>query len=330
MKTYYYQNKNNFIYETLDELKLFDLYLHNEISHFFKKAEIDLLTAKGPLKVFRQDVSAPLPWMEKYGVQSHGIRFSEMLPYKPLRVNTTEYTIDYERPGPLEFTIIREDHIRNLYTPAIYLYVNIPYTFIKNNMTSNLDHADLKKYYRVFNNFPDADLKRIVHLWREGDTRYTEKVTFKENQPKVPKWRVGMFCYMHYTVSKFGYGYPVMLNDSTQLFYDGSHRLCKSAAVQRDYPLLIGINPHSKIIDDNLLAITPPWFKNNQIALFSINYKNKDIHGWFLDKETTRKFTDIKIPWNQKPGHITDSEYLKKLFYKLEEKPSDFNFKFKE
>lgn len=329
MKTYYYQNKNNFIYETLDELKLFNLYLHNEISDSFRKAEIDLLTADGPLRVIREDVGISNPWITKFGKKAHGIRLIERLPYTPVRISATQYGINEDKPGDLSFHIIREDHIRNLDTPAVYLYINIPHTFIRDNMITNLDNADLKKYYKVFNNFPDADLKRIVHLWRQGDTRYTEKVIFKKNIPEVPKWRVGMFSYMHYTVSKFGYGYPVMLNSSDLLFYDGSHRLCKSAAVQKDYPLLIGLKQHIKIIDDNILAITPPWFKNNQMALFSINYKNKDIHGWFLNNATAKKFTDIQIPWNKKPNHIIDSEYLKKLYSKLEKKPSDFNFKFK-
>jgi len=329
MKTYYYQNKNNFIYETLDELKLFNLYLHNEISDSFRKAEIDLLTADGPLEVIRKDVGISNPCISNFGKKAHSIRLTERLPYKPVYMSPTEYGINEEMPGTLSFHIIREDHIRNLFTPAVFLYINIPYMFIRDNMITNLDNADLKKYFKVFNNFPDADLKRIVHLWRQGDIRYTEKVTFKKNFPKVPKWRVGMFSYMHYTVSKFGYGYPVMLNDSNLLFFDGSHRLCKSAVVQKDYPLLIGLKNHSNIINDNILSITPPWFKNNQIALFSINYKNKDIHGWFLNKDTAKKFTDVQIPWNKKPNHIIDSEYLKKLYFELEEKPSDFNFKFK-
>ena len=40
MKTYYYQNKNNFIYETLDELKLFNL--RKEYEKFkLKEFEVD-------------------------------------------------------------------------------------------------------------------------------------------------------------------------------------------------------------------------------------------------------------------------------------------------
>lgn len=333
MKTYYYQNKNNFIGNTLDELKLFNTYLTHEILELFNKAEIQLLTGMYPFSVKKYNFAFERPFFQRFSKKAHGLLITEDIDFGCYRMNRWEIGLNDAPSGYFNLKIVREDHIRVMEAPGVFVYLNIPYKFLRENLVSNLAGTDLPKFFEAFDNNKSDNLKEVIQLWDHYDKKYPKLQSNGKKPPyqfDVPSWRAGMFLGMQYSLAKFGFGYPIILGNSDLMFYHGSHRLSKCPVVKKDYPILLGFREHSKFIGDSVITITPPWFKDDNIAMFDINYKTKKIQGWFLDKTKTKKLTGIQFPYSNKPLYINNLEYMHILYDELIKKGPDFDFKFKE
>ena len=297
MKIYKYQNTNNFIDNGLSEFKLFNYYDSPRISRYFDYYEQRLIdSSRFEMPIIPQILDYNLNELNQYNLKSQYIDIT-IRPSQKFYLDQTwkdRFSLQKRQKTSLECEFLaihlrREDHIRRLEYPSIYVYLNIPHEFLLDNLTTHIGNADLRKVYKELENVDLDDFIEILKAFKSGDDKYGKELKqIRDNHPpkEVYKWRWDVYPDMINSVYKFGYGYPVMNGNTRLVLFDGSHRLATSPIVKKDYPILQQMPlDYVRGKDRSIFIATPPYFNSNQIAIFEIDIDRKNIGGWFVHKD---------------------------------------------
>ena len=297
MKIYRYQNTNNFLAGGLSELKLFHYYDSPRLVRYFDHYQQQLVDSS----CFEMPVNPALGDYSPNELQQYNLKnqyfeitIRPSVPFYSDSNLTDKYNLEKRQDTSLEcqflsYTFRREDHIRTIEYPSIFVYLNIPYEFLRDNLSTQKRGADLNKVYNELQDVDLSDFVAVLKAFSRGDKKYGEE----------SNWRTGVAPDMITTADKFGFGYPVMNGDIQMALFNGSHRLSVSPLVSRDFPLLqVMPREYKRGKDRSFFITTPPYFNDNQMALIEIDIDRKTVGGWFIHKS------------NADFGHIKDTNYI--------------------
>lgn len=337
METYKIQEENHFLDKGLPELELFKHYSLYQLIKYFDFYEERLITAES---LQDPDVIAPVtvtsslkndPSTSRFGLKwKHimwKIKIKDYVYFDRVKGNFV-FAKEYESDSTIRVDLHREDFIRELQYPSHYIYIKIPHKFLKNHLSTNIGNPDLQTFYKVFNKVNCNNFTNIVSTFQKNDIKNREKLNpygrgkakpnllgINPNQ-KMPryKWRADMFPDMIHSMSKFGYGYPVIIADKNNALLDGSHRMSVAPVVHKDLPVLLNLQ-QSENYDTGtpIYYITPAWFRSRHLVLEIVRGR-KFIGGYLCTVEELSPYI------NYLPDLGNGSEPIN-TFYTVNENP---------
>jgi len=334
MKTYY-SNQAHFMGDGLEELDNFNIYggtdliemLHTNVTTVIDasttpnidynleksryKAENDNQKQTSSSKFTQLTIETP-PTSKEFYYNQGDIRLYSLTPIAK-DVNNLRNT--WKPKNTISSKLIKESTIRDISTIDSFVYFTFPHKFINENLSQTLASTDLentrlwydliKHNLTIENMIKAKDIVDSIHSKTKkhpnGGNEYTPV--------DIYKWRFDLSFGMVYSIKKYGYYNPV-INSSRQMFFDGTHRLGYGAMVEKDVPYL-QILPHSKDIkpNDSFFTFTPPFFRNNEHAIFLFDIKNKKIQVYFIKTNILKK----SITWPVK-SHI-EARFSDKILF---------------
>lgn len=327
MKEYFFQKHSNFINGGFKELRLFDFVNTFNLYNYLIAQEENLKNISQPeYYTTYSTVEVEQNWMRKYNQTRQLCTLRVKTDCTASFTSKFTYSIFNDKPSTIESVIFREDTIRSIYSPSVYLYLTIPHAFLLENLKTNLDYTDLQIFYSEFKQINLNSFKSIVNTVSELDFKYPDKTVIPgQSVPKTDdyfKWRSGILLNMLYTVYKVGFGYPLINTSTSCMFFDGTHRLSICPVVKKDYPVLLRIPIEET--NNIFYYITPNVFVDNKCGLFIIDILTRKVQVKLLSLEETYPFTKVQN-YNQTIKNIEIKDYVEliKIVDKLEESNLD-------
>ena len=293
MKTYKISDKNHFLFKSLDVFKNFELYSGLEIYDTLEKNKnVIKYTEVKNLRFEEIPYDVPITRDNRGKItyrktKLHTKEYDQpFLYHKPTDMNC--YSLDekpgYKRIQGFSSSYVNETYIRSIDTEDFYVYIQLPYRFLREHIGANIANADVQKYFKAIDTLKKITVENLIRMHSEFDEVYPEVSPFttKQKSEKIPIWRKDIFPYMVYTLSKYGFYNPIILNKAESIFKDGSHRLTCGAAVKRDVPVLL------KILRKDLQYgrssyVTAPVMLHNRLMLFQVCLIDREVRGWYID-----------------------------------------------
>lgn len=337
METYKIQQENHFIDKGLPELELFKHYSLYQIIKFFDFYEERLVCAESlqdplitsPITITSQHRNDPSTFRFglKWKTLTWNILIKDFIKFNRNKGNFV-FGKDYSDSMIHKIPLHREDFIRELKYPSHYIYIKLPHLFLRNHLSTNIGNPHLETFYKVFSKVNCNSYKNIINTFQKNDIKNREKINpYGRDKPKpnllgassnqkLPRyrWRADMFPDMLYSVTKYGYGYPVIVSDKNNTLLDGSHRLSVAPIAKKDLPLLLNLQQVDHFSSKQPIHyITPAWFRHRHLVLDIARNRNF-IYGTLMTPE------DLKDYINYLPELGNGSE-PPNTFYHFNENP---------
>lgn len=304
MKEYKVRDKNDFMFGTLPQFKNFEVYTGMEIYDILED-NINVLPKfkDRNLSIYKREYSIPIPVPKG---------FSKYKKFHLALQNKLDEDVWFDPSSPKQYSLVEkpgyrreqgfstylnsEHYIRSMKTSNLYLYLKIPYEFLREHLGYNVALANVQQYYQAIDTLDEITIPNIVKMQDEYDEIFPETIKYRGlSTVKAPysyAWRRDMFPYMIYTLHKYGYYNPVMSSKQHVMFFGGTHRLACGPAVKRDVPylLLLQENPKQREYE---LAVTPPCMIGGREMLLKVYIHQKKVEGWYIHEDEFR--TDPKL-----------------------------------
>lgn len=322
MKIYKIKDENRYLNQGLSQLKDFEVYSLYDIIRFFDNYEFDLTTrskqSDNPYFNLKRAVH-PYHYIKQFKQPYKYIQMTMQVDkYKAFSRDKGEFS---KGPGKtIAAQLRREDSIRTLVYPSHYLYFKIPYEFILDHLERIFCPTDIPKLYEAFKDVDTSIFSNIIDTFEKYDNIFTEIVETAKS--KKPKWRFDVFPDMLYSMSKYGLGYPIINPSTSQIFFDGTHRLSCAPIAKIDYPILQYLAP-KKNVDEPYYICTPPYFKGGKHLLLDYQIDREYIGGWFI---STSLFQGFGVVHEDNRVQITQFEIFDKFVAKIAASEYDFKF----
>lgn len=326
MKKYKIQKDNHFIGGGLNQFQHGDLYLSNYIIELFAQQESNImwLNNTDTFQVNKVTRVGEYPVFQQFDLVYSALNVTVKIDTRIKEFSRFLFKQVENGKEKLTFPIVREDFIRPYYSPSIYMFVKVPWRFLKDNLVTNLGKADIQRYYKEMKGVDNTSFKSILTRVEEVDSKYPALISPTGKQA-YPRWRSSMFLTTQHTVAKYGFGYPLLNTSLTSIFFDGTHRLTMCPVVEKDYPLLLNFNYQKLKTQEALYFISPPLFKNNSSVILRADLTTKQVGGWIKPVEETKKYSNSE-QWNWSfPTHLWDRAF-EPFIEKYLEEGFDFTF----
>lgn len=337
METYKIQQENHFLDQGLPELELYKHYSLYQLIRYFDFYEERLVTAES---LQHPELIAPVTVTSAIKNDPSSRRFGlkwKYLIWKILVKNWVKFDRakgnfvfekEYENDSTIQVNLAREDFIRELDYPSHYIYIKIPHQFLKNHLSTNIGNPNLDTFYKAFSKVNCNNFSSIVSTFQKTDIKNREKINpYGRNKPKpnllgidpgqkLPryKWRSDMFPDMIHSISKYGYGYPVIIAAKNNALLDGSHRMSVAPVVKKDLPVLLNLQ-ESEHFDTGtpIHYITPGWFRSRHLVL-EVTRGKKYTGGYLLSSEELSDY----ITYLPEQGNGSEPD---RTFYNIDQNP---------
>lgn len=328
MKEYFFQKNSNFINKGFSELKRFNFVNSFDLYNYLLNQEFNLKDSKSEdYFTFYERVDAEQNWLKGYGQSRQVCRLRVKTDCTASLTSKFTYKAVQNNQSHIESDIFREDTIRSMYSPSLFLYLCIPHKFLLDNLSTNLDYTDLQLFYREFKKVNLNSFKNIIENVEKLDRKYPLKTIIPgQTEPKTEdffKWRSGIMFNMLYSVFKVGFAYPLINTPVSSIMFDGTHRLSIAPLVEKDYPVLLRIQPGE--VKKNFYYITPNIFKDNKCSLLVIDTEAKTVKIKLLSLEETVAFTKIN-KCDKTIKNIEIKDYIEFEKFLTEINNSEFDF----
>ena len=332
MKEYKFKDKNDFIFGTLPQFRNFEVYTGMEVYDILED-NIDILPKYKDrnISIFKKEYSVPIPvpkGFKKY--RKFHLSLSNRLdeevwfnPSSPKQHSLTQKP-GYRREKGFHTYLNSEHYIRSMKTSNLYLYLKIPYEFLRDHLGYNVALANVQQYYQAIDTLEEITIPNIVKMQDEYDEVFPDTIKYEGHSTvKAPYsyiWRRDMFPYMVYTLYKYGYYNPVMSAKQNVVFFGGTHRLACGPAVKRDVPYLVLLQENRKNPEYEL-AVTPPCMVDGKEMLLKIHLYEKKIEGWYIKEEQFK--TDPKLFRSDELTPPTTSGIVSSIYKVYKDKKPD-------
>ena len=310
MKVYYSQKENHFIGGGLGQLQNNNLYVSNHVIELLVQQENNIMWLNNGEDFVVQKLSrvGEFPHFQDYKITYTALNVSIKVDTKIKEFSRFIHKQTDTGKNVLTFPLVREDFIRPYYSPSLYIYVKIPWKFLRENLALNLGRADVQKYYRFMKGVDCGSYKAILDRIDEGDKLYPA-LLMPTGKKAYPQWRASIFTSTQHSAYKYGFAYPLLNHNSSGIFFDGTHRLTLCPVIEKDYPVLINLNYQLLKEKKPIYFISPPLFKNNSSVILSVNPVTKEVGGWIRPVEDTKHYSNsAKWNWNF-PTHLTGDAF---------------------
>lgn len=320
MTTYKSENKNNFLFNTLEVFKNFNLYSGLELYDILEENKEIVKNSKIENLRF-QELSYDVPITRLNGKVTYrktklNVKESKQtsLYHQPADMNC--YSFD-TKPGyrpvvGFDVNYVNESYIRKLNTEDFFLYIQLPYKFLRDHLGANIANADTQKYFKAIDTLPEITVENLIKMHDKYDEIFPElsPYTTKRKFEPIPIWRKDIFPYMVYTLAKYGYYNPIIHTKQESLFKDGSHRLVCGAAVKKDVPVLLKI-PRKYIKEGICPYITTPIMVGNRVMVLEVSLNDNNIKGWYVSPKDLPDNGNMNFNQHQLPStKIIDSHLI--------------------
>lgn len=301
----YYSNKADFISDGFEKLYYFKIYngtdlietIHDNVSNLTESSTKDLKEYQ--LEKYQGSAENDYNSSSKFsqlGIVSpkedvYYYNEGDMQSYslKPI-VSGSIRKKTWKSSDTLTSRLIKESTIRDISTIDSFVYFTFPYHFVNENLSKTLGSTNLEAT-RIWYNFIRHNMTIGNMIMAKDIVDKSHPTTIKhpnggnEYTPKdIYQWRFDLSFSMVYTIKKYGYYNPI-INSGLQMFYDGTHRLAYGSMVEKDVPYLQAIpqkKEYNYLTSKEFFTITPPFFRNNEHAIFLFNLTTKKIKVYFI------------------------------------------------
>lgn len=323
---YKIRDTNDFMFGTLPQFKNFEVYTGMEIYDILED-NIDILPMYKTknLSISKQEYSVPtkLPkGFSKYKKFSLALKnkLDKRVWFNPSSIKQYSLTEkpNYRTEQGFSTTLIAEHYIRSIKTSNLFLFLKIPYEFLRDHLQYNVALANVQQYYQAIDTIEEITVENLIKMQDEYDLIFPDKIAYtglNENKSSHSFiWRRDMFPYMVYSLSKYGYYNPIISTKQQVAFFGGTHRLTCGPAVKRDVPYLF-LLPEALKNYEVLHFITPPCMLGGQEMLLRICMYKKTVEGWYIQEEQFKTSpTEFRLDELAAPTKTTYISVMAKLY----------------